>query len=151
MSGWRILARDLHAAGGGPLPAARFDRSGLYMHSALKDAVAHGLIVNGGGKGTSSWTLTAAGLDFAEGRASVHRIDKRLAVIRETPTDAEIAAMLAGAGHELGQPLTLDAARSFSRALVAMTLGARGESRQAEAPGWGLCSAGFGAQDIGHA
>lgn len=80
MSAWRILVRNLHNAGGGPLPLSAFDDYTL-TRAAVKrgyiDAKAHGVMVNVGRQGSGHpnlWQLTPKGVALAEGRLSIGRV-----------------------------------------------------------------------------
>ena len=75
MSGWRVVTKDLYAAGGGPLHPHKFDRCAT-SHGALYAGLARakelGLVENTvsgwGNAANGRWALTQRGIDWCEGR-----------------------------------------------------------------------------------
>ena len=73
MSGWKIITRDLYAAGGGPLPRKAFDRHhpGGGSNYAIQRAARLGLIASAKRGLSRDWTITARGIDWCSGRIEI--------------------------------------------------------------------------------
>jgi hypothetical protein len=80
MSGWKIVTKALHAAGGGPLPATKFDPCDMprtSFLSALANAVTYGFVASDQGQRGRNrsvaglFSLTPLGRDWCEGMVQV--------------------------------------------------------------------------------
>lgn len=72
MSAWRILVRNLHAQGGGPLPMRAFDPVlGQTPDEQMQSAKRLGLVESRRVKFTWLWTLTERGRAWCEGRLEI--------------------------------------------------------------------------------
>lgn len=74
MNAWAVITRSLHAAGGGPLPRAKFDYEFADTNSALyavRSAVRVGTIEMSGTRNASLCSLTPLGRDWIDGLATV--------------------------------------------------------------------------------
>ena len=106
MSGWKIILRELHAAGGGPIKRIDFDRSYAggfrdYAYNRLKQFK----LVTSKKRGDGwYWELTKLGWDVQEKRAAVVKEPGKSAGNRRdiiVATGAALFPMVQNAGNHL--------------------------------------------------
>ena len=106
MSGWKIILRELHAAGGGPIKRIDFDRSYAggfrdYAYNRLKQFK----LVTSEKRGDGwYWTMTKLGWDVQEKRAAIVKEQVRSAGNRRdiiVTTGAALCPTAQNAGNNL--------------------------------------------------